>query len=137
MQVHWSLPSIAQQQLVEIVKAVRKQSKIIVMDEPTSSLSENEVDMLFRIIRNLTEQGTSIIYISHKLKELFRITDRITILRDGEHVDTVNTTEVTNDELIEKMVGRKLHNYYVRDEFEKEDVVLKIEHLSKKVFLKI
>lgn len=122
--------SVAQQQIVEIVKAVRLRSKIIVMDEPTSSLSDNEIKMLFDIIENLKKKGTAIIFISHKLEELFAVTDRITIMRDGEVIKTVVTKETNTDELISSMVGRTLDNYYVRDSFEKGEVVLKVENLS-------
>ncbi len=123
--------SIAQQQLVEIVKAVRLQSRIIVMDEPTSSLSDNEVKMLFKIIENLKKKETIIIFISHKLEELFSISDRITVLRDGEVVKTVKTKNTTNEELIALMVGRKLDNYYIRDKFEKGDVVIEAKNLTR------
>lgn len=122
--------SVAQQQIVEIVKAVRLQSKIIVMDEPTSSLSDTEIQMLFGIVENLKKNGTAIIFISHKLEELSAITDRITIMRDGEVVKTVETKKTGNEELIALMVGRALDNYYVRDDFPKGEVVLKIENLN-------
>ena len=122
--------SVAQQQIVEIVKAVRQRSKIIVMDEPTSSLSDNEIRMLFEIVRNLRKKGTAIIFISHKLEELSEITDRITIMRDGELIKTVVTKDTDSEELISLMVGRTLANYYVRDSFEKGEVVLKAEHLE-------
>ncbi|MDY2662902.1 MAG: sugar ABC transporter ATP-binding protein [Bariatricus massiliensis] len=122
--------SVAQQQIVEIVKAVRLQSKIIVMDEPTSSLSDTEIQMLFEIVENLKKNGTAIIFISHKLEELFAITDRITIVRDGEVVKTVETKKTGNEELIALMVGRALDNYYVRDDFPKGEVILKVENLN-------
>lgn len=122
--------SVAQQQIVEIVKAVRQRSKIIVMDEPTSSLSDNEIRMLFEIVRNLRKKGTAIIFISHKLEELFEITDRITIMRDGELIQTVATKDTDSEELISLMVGRALDNYYIRDTFEKGEVVLEAEHFE-------
>ncbi|MCB7305582.1 sugar ABC transporter ATP-binding protein [Bariatricus massiliensis] len=122
--------SVAQQQIVEIVKAVRLQSKIIVMDEPTSSLSDTEIQMLFEIVENLKQNGTAIIFISHKLEELFAITDRITIMRDGEVVKTVETKKTGNEELIALMVGRALDNYYVRDDFPKGEIILKVENLN-------
>ena len=100
------------------------------MDEPTSSLSDNEIQMLFEIVRNLRKKGTAIIFISHKLEELFEITDRITIMRDGELIKTVVTKDTDSEELISLMVGRTLDNYYVRDSFEKGEVVLKAEHLE-------
>ncbi|MEG1269569.1 MAG: ATP-binding cassette domain-containing protein, partial [Oscillospiraceae bacterium] len=89
---------IAQQQVVEIIKAISVDAKIIVMDEPTSSLSNNEVKMLFGIINKLKNAGKSIIYISHKLEELFSITDRITVMRDGKYVGTVDTKTVSSDD---------------------------------------
>lgn len=128
--------SVAQQQIVEIVRAVRLQSKIIVMDEPTSSLSDNEINLLFKIIRDLQKKGTAIIFISHKLEELFEITDRITILRDGEVIQTVVTSKTDSEELIALMVGRTLDNYYVRDNFKKGEVVLQVEHINQAGILK-
>lgn len=124
--------SVAQQQIVEIVKAVRLHSKIIVMDEPTSSLSDTEINMLFHIVRTLKRKGTAIIFISHKLEELFEITDKITIMRDGEVIQTVVTKETTNEQLIALMVGRSLENYYIRDDFEKGENILRVEHLNQR-----
>ena len=124
--------SLAQQQIIEIIRAVSFNSKIIVMDEPTSSLSKNEVAMLFDIIRKLKKNGVSVIYISHKLDELFEISDRITVLRDGETVGTVTTKETTEDELIRMMVGRDLSNFYVRTEGKgSSEVVLSVKGLEK------
>jgi ABC-type sugar transport system ATPase subunit len=124
--------SVAQQQIVEIVKAISFNAKLIVMDEPTSSLSQNEVNMLFGIIKQLKAEGVSIIYISHKLNELFEISDRITVMRDGKTVDTVNTSEVNDELLIKMMVGRELTDYYKRTEFEKGEVILSVQNLQKK-----
>ncbi len=123
--------SVAQQQIVEIVKAISFNARIIVMDEPTSSLSQNEVNMLFDIIRRLKENGVAIIYISHKLNELFAISDRITVMRDGKTIDTVNTREVTDEELIRMMVGRELSDYYKRNDFTKGEVILSVKNLNK------
>ena len=100
--------SIARQQSVEIVKALFFNSKIIVMDEPTASLTEAEVQQLFKRIRQLKESGVSIIYISHRLEELFEISDRVTVMRDGHYIDTVNTAETDKAKLIALMVGRDL-----------------------------
>lgn len=124
--------TIAQQQLVEIVKAVSFHSKIIVMDEPTSSLAEREVDYLFQVIKRLKAQGVSIIYISHKLNELFTITDRITVMRDGEYVDTKITKETTMDELIKMMVGRELTEYYSREEHGFGEVCFEVKNLNRR-----
>jgi ABC-type sugar transport system ATPase subunit len=125
--------SLAQQQLVEIVRAVSFNARIIVMDEPTSSLSKKEVEMLFGIIRQLKAKGVAIIYISHKLDELFETSDRITVLRDGETVGTVVTKETTEDQLISMMVGRDLSNFYVRTHREiSNKVVLEVRGLEKR-----
>lgn len=124
--------TIAQQQLVEIVKAVSFNSKIIVMDEPTSSLAEREVEYLFEVINKLKQQEVSIIYISHKLNELFTIADRITVLRDGKYVDTKETKSTTIDELIKMMVGRNLTEYYSRGEHSIGGVAFEVKELAQK-----
>lgn len=123
--------TIAQQQLVEIIKAVSFNSKIIVMDEPTSSLAEREVEYLFEVIRKLKKQGVSIIYISHKLNELFTITDRITVIRDGKYVNTKETKMTSMDELIKMMVGRELTEYYSRGEHIIGETAFEVKNLSK------
>lgn len=107
--------SIGMQQLVEIIKAISAEAQIVVMDEPTSSLSHGEVDTLFGIIRLLKKKGVGIIYISHRLEELFAITDRIVVLRDGKMVGDVQTSQADKDELIRLMVGRELSSYYTRN----------------------
>lgn len=122
--------SIAQQQMVEIAKALSLKSNILVMDEPTSSLSENEVNVLFQIIRKLKTEGVGIIYVSHRMSELFEITDRITVMRDGEYIDTRKTNETNTDELVYLMVGRKLENYYTRNFREPGAVTLKVAKMS-------
>lgn len=124
--------TVAQQQMIEIIKAISFNSNIIVMDEPTSSLSEKEVEFLFKTIRNLKSKGVGIIYISHRMDELFEITDKITVLRDGEYIATVNTKSTDIDRLISMMVGRELTNYYVRNFNEPGIEVLRINQLSKK-----
>ena len=122
--------SIAQQQVVEIAKAVTSKAKIVLMDEPTSSISQSDADKLMDIIRNLRENGVSVIYISHRLHEIGGIADRITVLRDGELVGTVNNSDVQEKDLINMMVGRELTNVYPKREVEIGDVVLKVENLS-------
>lgn len=124
--------TIAQQQMVEIIKAVSFNSRIIVMDEPTSSLAEREVEHLFEIIGKLKKQGVSIIYISHKLSELFAITDRITVMRDGRYINTKVTSETTMNELISMMVGRALTEYYTRTQHSIGDAVFQVKDLNKK-----
>lgn len=123
--------SVAHQQLVEIVKAISFNVKILVMDEPTSSLSDEEVKNLFVTMERLRQNGVSMIYISHKFEELFTITDRITIIRDGTYVGTVTTKKSSPDELVAMMVGRELKNFYTRTYSRQNEVVLKVEHLSK------
>jgi len=126
--------TVAQQQMIEIIKAVSFNADIIVMDEPTSSLSEKEVDYLFKIIELLKSKNVGIVYISHKLSELFVVTDRATVLRDGEYVGTVLTNETETEQLVAMMVGRELTNYYVRDfkeQVDEDEAVLKVDNLSK------
>lgn len=122
--------TIAQQQMVEIIKAISYNSKILVMDEPTSSLSEREVEILFDTMRALTKKGVGIIYISHRMSELFQICDRVTVMRDGNYIGTRSVKETTNDELISMMVGRELKNYYIREYQNSENVVLKCEDIT-------
>ena len=128
--------TIAQQQMVEITKALSFNSQILVMDEPTSSLSEKEVTFLFQTIRKLKEQGVGIIYISHRMSELFEISDKVTVLRDGEYIGTVDTPKTTHDELIAMMVGRQLTNYYTRTFSDSQEKVLEVKNLSDGKLLK-
>ena len=100
--------SLAEQQMVEIARALGANARVLILDEPTPSLTNREVDNLFRIIRSLREQGVALIYISHRLEELFEIADRVTVLRDGQHVGTHPMSAMTRDELIRAMVGREL-----------------------------
>ena len=104
--------TVAQQQVVEIAKALLLESRIIVMDEPSAALSPREVEGLFRIIRELKSQGIGIVYVSHRLDEIFEICDRATIYRDGEHIATHPISELTRESIIELMVGRKLENEF-------------------------
>ena len=125
--------TVAQQQMIEIIKAVSFDSNIIVMDEPTSSLSEKEVVFLFETIRSLQKQGVGIVYISHRMNEIFEISDRITVLRDGNYIGTVLTKETDVDKLISMMVGRELTNYYMRDhDAVTNDVILSVKNLYQK-----
>ena len=121
--------TIAQQQMVEIVKAISYHSKILVMDEPTSSISDKEVKFLFGIMRTLTAKGVGIIYISHKMSELEEICDRVTVMRDGTYIGTKVVKETTKDQLISMMVGRELKHYYTRDYLEQGEVLLKCENI--------
>lgn len=103
--------TMGMQQLVEIIKAISAEAKIVVMDEPTSSLSQGEVEILFGIIQLLQKKNIGIIYISHRLEELFAITDRIVVLRDGKMVGDIKTKEAEKDNLINLMVGRELDSF--------------------------
>jgi rhamnose transport system ATP-binding protein len=122
--------SIAQQQMIEIARALSVNARILIMDEPTSSLTLNEVEELFRIVRHLREEGTGIVFISHRLEELFELADRVTVLRDGAYVDTRHVEAVTRDELIHLMVGRTITNLFPKQEVQAGEVILKVEHLT-------
>ena len=122
--------TIAQQQMVEIVKAVSFNAKIVAMDEPTSSLSDKEIDALFANIRSLKARGIGVIYISHRLSELTAIADTVTVLRDGEMVATKAVSETDNDEIVRLMVGREVTNYYTRTYNPPGETMLKVEGLS-------
>lgn len=123
--------SIAQQQMVEIGRALTRNAKVIVMDEPTSSLTDQETEMLFSLIEFLKSEGISIIYISHKLEEVLRITDRVTIMRDGETITTIDTKGTTKEQLIDYMIGRPLDNLFNKMQVEKGPVAMKVEGLTK------
>ncbi|HJR81700.1 MAG TPA: sugar ABC transporter ATP-binding protein [Anaerolineales bacterium] len=123
--------SIAQQQMVEIARAFSINARILIMDEPTSSLTLHEVDDLFHLVRRLREEGTGIIFISHRLEELYALADRVTVLRDGTYVGTRPMQEVTRDELIRMMVGRTITNLFPKQDVQAGEVVLKVEHLTR------
>ncbi len=122
--------SVSQMQLVEIAKAVSANAKIVIMDEPTSSLTQNEVETLFSIIERLKKNGCSIIYISHKMDEILRISDEVTIMRDGKYIGTWPSRELTTDLIITKMVGRELTNLYPKRENVPGEVILKVEDFT-------
>lgn len=121
---------VAKRQLAEIAKAVSYHSKIIVFDEPTSSLTEEEVEHLFRIIKMLRDRGCGIIYISHKMAEILRISDQVTIMRDGKWIATRDAADLTTDEIIRLMVGRELTNRYPPKNTVIGDELLRVEHLT-------
>jgi rhamnose transport system ATP-binding protein len=123
--------SIAQQQMVEIARALSIDARILIMDEPTSSLTLNEVADLFQLVRRLRDDGTAIVFISHRLEELFELADRVTVLRDGSYVATRPLAEVTRDDLIRLMVGRTISNLFPKQEVEAGDVALKVENLTR------
>lgn len=122
--------SVGQIQSVEIAKAVSQQAKVVILDEPTSSLSDSEVEVLFRIMNELRDKGVSMIYISHKMDEIKRIADDITIMRDGTYVGTWKADELTTDDIITKMVGRELTNVYPKKDHEIGEVVMQVKDYS-------
>ncbi|MDP4183159.1 MAG: sugar ABC transporter ATP-binding protein [Bacillota bacterium] len=122
--------SVSKIQSMEIAKATSYNSKVIIMDEPTSSLTENEVEHLFKIIRELKSKGVAIIYISHKIEEILKIADEVTIMRDGKHIGTWAASELTTDMIISKMVGRDLTNRFPERTNVPGEVLLKVENLS-------
>ena len=123
--------SIGQMQCVEIAKAVSHNAKVIIFDEPTSSLSDKEVDFLFKIMNDLRDKGVSMIYISHKMDEIKRISDDVTIMRDGTYIGTWQTSQLTTDQIIAKMVGRELTNIYpARDVKPSDEVIMEVKHMS-------
>ena len=126
--------SIANIQLAEIAKAVSYNSDLIIMDEPTSAITEAEVEGLFRIIRSLKAQGCAIIYISHKMDEIFKITDEVTVFRDGQYISTDPTADLTEGKLIEKMVGRTLTDMFHKETTDMGSVFLDVQDLSGKGF---
>ena len=121
--------TVAQMQLVEIAKAISQEVKILIMDEPTSPLTQNEVELLFRLIRRLKEKGVTIIYISHRLGEMFALTDRITVMRDGEKIVTEYTSDLDREKLIRLMVGRTLKETYPPRKQKPKEELLRVEHL--------
>jgi ribose transport system ATP-binding protein len=122
--------STAQQQMVEVAKAMKYKSKILIMDEPTASLSEREIEQLFATIRDLKSKGIGIIYISHRMQELWEIGDRVSVLRDGHYVGTRELKDVNPADLVALMVGREISFMFKRDYLEKGEEVLRVEHLS-------
>ncbi|MEM6280831.1 MAG: sugar ABC transporter ATP-binding protein [Chloroflexota bacterium] len=126
------LYSIAQQQMIEVAKALSMNARLIVMDEPTSSLTDREVTTLFEQMRGLRERGVAIVFISHRMDEIFDICDRVTVLRDGELVGVENIDNLTADDIIQMMVGREVGQIYERGEAVIQDkVVLEVENLSR------
>ena len=122
--------SVSQMQSVEIAKAVSANCKVLILDEPTSSLTQNEVEALFRIIEDLKADGVSIVYISHKMDEILRISDEVTIMRDGQYVGTWDAKELTTDLIITRMVGRELANLFPHRENVPGEVVFEVEDFT-------
>ncbi|RFS17653.1 sugar ABC transporter ATP-binding protein [Emticicia sp. C21] len=122
--------SIADKQMVEIAKAISNNAKIIIMDEPTSALSDKEVSTLFAIIKDLTSKGVAIIYISHKMDEIYQISDRITVLRDGQYIATKSAQELPIKYLISMMVGREIEDIFPKTEHPIGETIIKVTNLS-------
>lgn len=122
--------SVAQCQMVEIAKSVSLNSKIIIMDEPTATLLDEEIKCLFGIIRKLKEDGISIIYISHRMEELFTLSDTITVFRDGKYIKTVKTCDTNYDEIVKLMVGKSISTLYPEKNVVKDDTVLEVKNAS-------
>ena len=123
--------SVGQQQMIEIGRALTRNARCIIMDEPTSSLSEAETDTLFRIIRYLTGRNIAVVYISHKLDEVMELADRITVIRDGKNIISANKTELTQETLIANMIGRPLENLYNKTAAQQGQTMLRVENLTR------
>jgi len=122
--------SIAQQQMVEVAKALSIEADLIAMDEPTSSLTDKETEILFDVMKRLREQGVAIIFITHRLEEVFEVSDRITILRDGHHISTSHTADLSQSKVVQMMVGRELGEMYPYSETEQRSVALTVSDLE-------
>lgn len=124
--------SVGQRQLVEIAKAFLGKAEVIILDEPTAALTENEVEKLFSIIRRLKKEGVSFIYISHRMEEIFKICDHVTVMRDGRYIQTCPVKETTPDDLIKMMIGRELGNLFQKKPAVQGQVMLEVSGLTKK-----
>lgn len=124
--------SVGQKQMIEIAKALMTDAKVIIMDEPTAALTEREIEKLFQVIESLKKEGVSIVYISHRMEEIFAICDRITIMRDGKTVDTKAIPETNFHEVVKKMVGRELTDRYPERTPSTGDIVLEVKQASRK-----
>lgn len=128
--------SVSQRQMVEVAKALSVNARLLIMDEPTSSLTENEAEILFSIINDLTARGVAILYISHKMDEVFRLCDRVQILRDGENIGVFPLDEVTEEQVINMMVGRELETMFVKTRHEIGAEILRVENISTRTGVK-
>jgi ABC-type sugar transport system ATPase subunit len=127
---------MASKQMVEIAKALSHHSKILILDEPTASLTQREVEALFNIVRSLRDQGVSIAYISHRLEEIFELCDRVTVIRDGKYISTKDVGSTNKDELVADMVGRSMDNYYPKAEVEIGGELIRVEGLNQEGVLR-
>ena len=123
--------SVGQQQMIEIGRALTRKARCIIMDEPTSSLSERETDTLFEIIEKLKNQNIAVVYISHKLDEVMHIADRVTVIRDGQHIISKDISDITEEQIISKMIGRDLKNMYCKEPGEPKGIALAVKGLTK------
>ncbi|HLR40283.1 MAG TPA: sugar ABC transporter ATP-binding protein, partial [Virgibacillus sp.] len=128
--------SVGQQQMVEIARAIATDAKLIVMDEPTAALTDREIESLFKVIDSLKAQGVSIIYISHRMEEIFHICDRITILRDGQYIGTENIAETSFEEIVKMMVGRELGEQFPERDHAVGDVIFEVSNLGRSGYFK-
>lgn len=128
--------SVAQQQIVEIAKAISTNAEIIIMDEPTASLTKTESEDLYRITENLQKIGTSIIFISHRFEDMYRLADRVTVLRDAKYIGTWEVDEVSNDKLINAMVGRDIEQMFPKKEIQIGKEIMRVENLSRRGYFK-
>ncbi|MFI3595042.1 sugar ABC transporter ATP-binding protein [Streptococcus uberis] len=126
--------SVGQQQMIEIAKSLLSKVSLLIMDEPTAALTDRETENLFRVIKGLKEEGVGIIYISHRMEEIFKITDLVTVMRDGIVVDTKKTSETTPYELVKKMVGRELEDFYPEKKASIGDIAFEVENLTGSAF---
>lgn len=122
--------SVGQQQMVEICKALMVDAKVLIMDEPTAALTESETQVLFEVMRSLTAKGVSIVYISHRMEEIFEMCERITILRDGQYIDTKYIKDINMDDVVQMMIGREIGERYPHRNVEIGDEVIRVEGLS-------
>lgn len=137
-QLHFNIPlhkvakhcSIGEQQMIEIAKALMTDAKVIVMDEPTATLTDKEISELFKMIRHLKAKGVAFVYISHRMAEIFEIADDITVMRDGKTVFFKPVEETAYNDIVKAMVGRELDEQYPKRQYQPEDIILKVAHLS-------
>jgi rhamnose transport system ATP-binding protein len=123
--------TLAAQQTVEIAKTLSLKTRVLIMDEPTASLSVHEVTQLFELTRTLRDQGVAVLFISHRLEEIFEIADHVTILRDGALISSAPATEVTTESAIRDMVGREMESFFVKDESKRDDLLLSVRGLTR------
>ncbi|MER2144073.1 MAG: sugar ABC transporter ATP-binding protein, partial [Eubacteriales bacterium] len=128
--------SVAEQQIVEIAKALSTNAKIIILDEPTASLTKRESEELYRIVDQLREEGVSVIFISHRFEDMYRLASRVTVFRDSQYIGTYNVDEITNADLIKAMVGREISDLFPKPEVKIGKEMLKVEGLSRTGFFK-